>query len=108
MTSIAVAALGFAAHTTALYSNQRLQCPPMSPEVTRYLGMFTWLTVQTNIICCCRFAAVLAASFLESTTLATLMVQLFPLSFALGFTLSLLYYGLNHFNLENIQATVLP
>ena len=37
MSSLPVAAAGAAAHALAIYAN-RLQCPPVSPEATRYLG----------------------------------------------------------------------
>ena len=74
-----------------------------NPQATQYLGMFTWLTVQTNIICCARFAAVLAAYFLGSASLAALTVRLFPLSFGLGAMLTVMYYSLDYFQEENVR-----
>jgi len=105
MTSLLAASMGFAAHAAAVYAKIALEVPDRigSPQATRYLGMFTWLTVQTNVICCARFAMVLAAYLLGSTDLASLTVLFFPLSFGLGFMLTILYYGLDYFAEENIQ-----
>merc|ERR1711988_707651 len=56
-----------------------------------------------NIICCTRFGMVLAARLLGSKYLVDLTVQLFPLSFGLGFMLTILYYGLDHFEEANVK-----
>ena len=92
MSSFLAATLGFTGHAAAVYSKKSIEIPDHigSPQATKYLGMFTWLTVQTNIICCARFAAVLAANLLGSTYLAALTVRLFPLSFGLGAMLTLM------------------
>lgn len=105
MTSLSTAALGFAAHGAAVYAKMALEIPDRlgNPQATRYLGILTWLTVQTNIICWARFALVLAAHLCGSTSLVSLTVQLFPLSFGLAFMLTLLYYGLDYFNEENVR-----
>eukprot|EP00593_Proboscia_inermis_P008217 CAMPEP_0171321154 /NCGR_PEP_ID=MMETSP0816-20121228/109904_1 /TAXON_ID=420281 /ORGANISM="Proboscia inermis, Strain CCAP1064/1" /LENGTH=71 /DNA_ID=CAMNT_0011818819 /DNA_START=12 /DNA_END=223 /DNA_ORIENTATION=- len=71
MTSVLVATLGFTSHAIAIYSTVALNIPDRisNPQATQYLGIFTWLTVQTNIICCARFATVIAAYLLGSTFL---------------------------------------
>ena len=93
MTSLATAVLGFAAHGAAVIAKKTIEIPDHigNPQATQYLGMFTYLTVQTNIICCTRFGMVLAARLLGSKYLVDLTVQLFPLSFGLGFVLTILY-----------------
>jgi hypothetical protein len=105
MTSLSTAVLGFAAHGAGVWAKVAISIPDniANPQATRYLGMLTWLTVQTNIICFARYALVLAAHALDSTSVTALTVQLFPLCFGLGFMLTLLYYGLDHFNPVNVQ-----
>ena len=105
MTSLLAATLGFTGHAVAVFAKVALEIPDRigNPQATQYLGMFTWLTVQTNIICCARFAAVLAAYLLGSTSLAALTVRLFPLSFGLGAMLTIMYYSLDYFQEENVK-----
>ena len=99
------ALLGFTAHAAAVYAKIFLEIPDRisSPQATQYLGILTWLTVQTNLICCLRFAAVLVATFTASTYLMALTVRLFPLSFGLGSMLTVLYYSLDYFQEENVK-----
>ena len=105
MTSITTALLGVTAHAAAVLSKLLIGIPDQisNPKATQYLGLFTWLTVQTNVICCLRFAAVLVAHFTVSSALETLTVRLFPLSFGLGSMLTLLFYSLDYFQEENVQ-----
>ena len=99
------ALLGVTAHAAAVLSKLLIGIPDQisNPKATQYLGLFTWLTVQTNVICCLRFAAVLVAHFTVSSALETLTVRLFPLSFGLGSMLTLLFYSLDYFQEENVQ-----
>ena len=105
MTSPATAAIGLAAHGAAVLAKITLSIPDRigSPQATRFLGMFTWLTVQTNVICCYRFALVLVARFVGSDAIIALTVRMFPLSFGLGSMLTMLYYALDFFNPENVK-----
>lgn len=105
MTTMPTALLGFTAHAAAVYAKLFLDIPDRisSPQATQYLGILTWFTVQTNIICCLRFAAVLVATFAASTDLTALTVRLFPLSFSLGSVLTVLYYSLDYYQEENIK-----
>lgn len=105
MTTMPTALLGFTAHAAAVYAKIFLEIPDRisSPQATQYLGILTWLTVQTNLICCLRFAAVLVATFTASTYLMALTVRLFPLSFGLGSMLTVLYYSLDYFQEENVK-----
>ena len=105
MTTLPTAILGFAGHAAAVYAKIFLEIPDQisNPQVTQYLGILTWLTVQTNLICCLRFAAVLLAHIAASNALIEITVRLFPLSFGLGFMLTVLYYGLDYFQEDNVK-----
>ena len=99
--SLPVALLGFAAHATALWV-ERLQIPGhLQTEAVKYLGRLVWLTFQTNLLCACYYGIGVASHAFPA--LDAYVVQLFPLAFCLGFALSLLYYGLDHFNPSNIK-----
>lgn len=105
MTTLPTALLGVTAHAAAVVSKLLIGIPDRisNPKATQYLGLFTWLTVQTNVICCLRFAAVLVAHFTVSSALEALTVRIFPLSFGLGSMLTLLFYSLDYFQEENVQ-----
>ena len=78
-------AVGFAGH---------LFMPPCwlrSPQKTRVFGRWTFLTNQSNAILVCYHALRFAA---PAHALAR---RAYPLAFALGVGLTLLYYGLDHF-----------
>ncbi|KAH8059809.1 FAR-17a/AIG1-like protein [Aureococcus anophagefferens] len=79
-------AVGFAGH---------LFMPPCwlrSPQKTRVFGRWTFLTNQSNAILVCYHALRFAA---PAHALAR---RAYPLAFALGVGLTLLYYGLDHFH----------
>ena len=83
-------AVGFAGH---------LFMPPCwlrSPQKTRVFGRWTFLTNQSNAILVCYHALRFAA---PAHALAR---RAYPLAFALGVGLTLLYYGLDHFLPEKI------
>ena len=105
VTSLLVVTLGFVGHSVAILGN-RLQLPNhiCAPEVTRYLGFFTWLTAQTNCICCAYYAVAVVSHVVDSASASAVVVQCFPLAYCLGFMLSILYYGLDYFNVDNIKS----
>ena len=86
----AICALGFG---LSFLAHLCLTVPPSlkCPAATKILGRYTYLTVQSNVLCFCYHALRLVApqSFVA--------VHGYPLAFALGFTLTVLYYGLNYF-----------
>jgi hypothetical protein len=90
-----------AGHAIALLTHRFLMPPPAikEPERVALFGRLTYLTVQSNLFCCAFHALRLWRPD------STLVTRLHPLAFALGFALSILYYGLNHFNDKN-QALV--
>ena len=89
----AVCALGCA---LATWTHYNLMPPPRlkAPVTTRLAGSLTYLTVQSNWIMTCYH---MLRFLLPGNYLAQ---HAFPLAFALGFNLTLLYYGLNHFVAE--------
>ena len=77
------------------------------PLKTRIFGPFTYFTIQVNTINSCYFVAASCAALTGSATLEAWVVRLFPLEFALGVMLTLLYYSLDHFNPENVRNNAL-
>jgi hypothetical protein len=82
-----------AGHAVALLTHRFLMPPPAlkEPERVAVYGRLTYLTVQSNMICCAFHAL---RCWKPASAIAT---QLHPLAFALGFALSILYYALDHF-----------
>lgn len=70
--------------------------PPelIMPERVAVYGRLTFLTVQSNTICCVFHVLRLWQPA------SNLVTRLHPLAFALGFALTILYYGLDHFQPE--------
>ena len=103
--SLFMGVLGAASHAFALYGYYTWQIPNKlcAPQATQYLGSLTWLTFQTNVLCMCYFAAAVFSHVFDSTALSSIVVHGFPLALTLGFALSIMYYGLDHFNPENVQ-----
>ena len=103
--SLLMGVLGAASHALALYAYYTFSPPAriIAPEATKYLGAVTWLTFQTNLLCMMYFAAAVCLHAFESALLSSFVEQCFPLIFSLGFALSFMYYGLQHFNPENVQ-----
>ena len=85
-----VCALGSA---LSCWAHVVLMPPPRlkSPDKTRYFGRLTFLTVQSNVLMTAYHVVRLVAPA------SALAVRCYPLAFALGSGLSLLYYGLDHF-----------
>ena len=104
MASLVPSMLGLAGHAIALYG-KRIDVPDtlLCPVPTRYLGSAVWLTIQTNVVCCFYYAAATASCVVRSEALANLVVHFFPLAFGLAFVLTILYYGLDHFNPESVR-----
>ena len=70
---------------------------------SRYLGRFTFLTVQSNFILTGYFGFATACAAVgggssSSRKLDAFAVRTFPLVFSLGAFLTFAYYGLDHFN----------
>lgn len=86
----AICAAGFG---IAYWAHLYLAVPPSlkCPAKTQLLGRFTFLTIQSNVFCGCYHALRLVA---PSSFLA---VHGYPLAFALGFNLTVLYYALDYF-----------
>ena len=104
MASLVPSLLGFAGHAVALYGKAINVPDSLSHAVpTKYLGGAVWLTVQTNVVCFFYYAAATASCVVRSEALADLVAHLFPLAFALAFVLTILYYGLDHFNPESVR-----
>ena len=87
--------LGFVCNIVSGYF---LAVPPekIQPVPTQYLGRLSFLTFQTNVLCAIFYAGVL----LDMEAIAT---KMYPLAFALGVFLTLAYYGLDHFNLDQVR-----
>ena len=100
-------ALGcFGCFAVALGSQMTIAVPArvVRPALTKYTGRLTFLTVQTNILCCLYFLGVLVTGWgLPAPAVEAVLVRTFPLCFSLGFFVTPAYYGLNHFNEQSIQ-----
>ena len=105
MANLLAASIGLVGHGLAVYG-KHINVPDAlaNPAPTRILGRFVWLTVQTNTICTVYFAVAVSSCLWESEALSTIVTTFYPLAFALGFVLSMLYYGLDHFNPDNIKS----
>mmetsp|Transcript_19203 Transcript_19203/g.32116 ORF Transcript_19203/g.32116 Transcript_19203/m.32116 type:complete len:229 (+) Transcript_19203:162-848(+) len=103
--NICVLTIASVNHFFAVVSKKTLSASDVlvAPEATRFLGMFVWLTVQTNLICAGYYILSLVSYVLNSHILDAVLVRAFPLSFGLGFQLSILYYTLDHWNPENVK-----
>ena len=86
----ATCALGFG---VSFWAHLYLTVPPSlkCPAKTKLLGRYTFLTIQSNVLCTCYHALRLVAPH------SLIAAHGYPLAFALGFNLSVLYYGLNYF-----------
>lgn len=80
----------------ATWSHYYLMPPPRlkAPIQTKLAGSLTYLTVQSNLIC------TIYHSIRFFSPESSVAMHAFPLAFALGFNLTPLYYGLNHFVAE--------
>ena len=101
--TLPVALLGFVGFAIELASSKldphwRLLHNP----ALKMLGSFSWLTIQTNYICTVYFAACIYSAL--GFGLDSVVIQLFPLVFALGSFLTAAYYLLDHFNPANVKA----
>ena len=83
-------------YAIALFAHRFLMVPPAlkNPERIQLWGRFTFLTVQSNLICYLFHSA----RFIAPTH--PWITRLHPLTFALGVSLTSLYYGLDHFQPE--------
>lgn len=77
-----------------------LMPPPhlKAPQRTRLLGRLTYLTVQSNVI------SFLYHAFCLLVPDSPLVIRLHPLVFGLGFALTPLYYGLDHYQAEKAAS----
>jgi len=82
----------------SIYSTYFLGVPPqkIQPIATQFLGRWSYLTFQTNVLCTLFYGCVLAD--IEAIT-----THMYPLAFSLGVFLTLAYYGLDHFNAEQVH-----
>jgi len=76
----------------------------LRPELTRYCGKLIYLTLQTNLIGAVYYTLRVCAVTFGFAGLHQLLVRMFPLIFALGTFLTAAYYGLDHFNPEQVKA----
>eukprot|EP01062_Namystynia_karyoxenos_P070200 TRINITY_DN65591_c0_g1_i1.p3 TRINITY_DN65591_c0_g1~~TRINITY_DN65591_c0_g1_i1.p3 ORF type:complete len:249 (+),score=84.91 TRINITY_DN65591_c0_g1_i1:79-747(+) len=100
-----MAGAGLAGFATQLLCHT-LDTPPalVCPEASRYLGRFSFLTFQTNVVCTAYFAAAVRALWGGSELGTHLWLRrLFPMVFGLGSFLTLAYYALDHFNPVSTQ-----
>jgi len=76
-----------------------------SPGPSKYLGSFAFLTFHTNVIGLLYFVLCTAsAADASSAAIDALLMQLFPLIFALGIFLTAAYYALEYPNEQNRMA----
>jgi len=104
---LAVALACFAMAATGVVTNLTISASPtdFAPQVTRYLGRFVFLTVQSNWILSAYFLVVLLAIAARRPSAASpWLCRGFPLVFALGAFLTTAYYALDHFNPAQVQA----
>ena len=82
----------------SIYCSYQLCVPPekIQPVPTQYLGRWSFLTFQTNVICAIFYGGVLA-------DMPAIAKHLYPLAFALGVFLTLAYYGLDHFQVDQVR-----
>ena len=71
--------------------------PPLAPRAV-------FLTLQTNVLNFLYFSMATASYYAESAALDDAVVRFFPLSFASAALVTLLYYGLDHFNPTRIAV----
>mmetsp|Transcript_20860 Transcript_20860/g.37169 ORF Transcript_20860/g.37169 Transcript_20860/m.37169 type:complete len:215 (-) Transcript_20860:259-903(-) len=102
---LGVALLCAGSQYLAVYSCFFLGVPPQKfmPEATRYLGRFMFLTFQSNCILTLYYSVALLACIISSPQLDTVIMKGYPLAFALALFLTSAYYGLDHFNPEQIK-----
>ena len=95
-----VSLLCAAGFLTAILAHFYLMPPPhlKAPQRTLLLSHFTYLTMQSNCIC---FAFHMMCVLVPDSVW---VVRLHPLAFTLGFMLSPLYYGLDHFQRAKAAA----
>lgn len=79
-------------------------CRFSMPVPTRYTGIWSFLTFQTNVISAGYFGICVVSALVPDTLLDPCVVTGFPLAFALDLLLTPLYYGLDHFNAENVKV----
>merc|ERR1712032_284924 len=92
----------------AIGTNVFLSCPlhTVRPAIAAYTGRFscvTNLSVQSNWIGTVYFFCAVLATCFGFTFLEKVLVRLFPLTFGLGFFLTIAYYALDHFNPEAVK-----
>ena len=102
---LAVTFACFAMAATGVVTNLTISASPtdFAPEVTRYLGRFVFLTVQSNWILSAYFLVCVVAIVTRRPRVEWLC-RGFPLVFALGAFLTVAYYALDHFNPAQVQA----
>lgn len=85
-------------HFVSLEAHILLMPPPQLKDPKRAVaftyGRLTFLTVQSNLVCFVYYASSMVAPSSE------LLWRVHPIVFALGFALTPLYYGLDHFTPE--------
>ena len=91
-----------AAYFVAVWSHYWLVPDPRlsQPVLAGVLGRFTFLTFQTNVLCCVYYALAVASALGVGPPLDGLLARAFPVAFTLGAFLTPGYYGLDHFNVQ--------
>lgn len=98
------ALVSFCGFALSIWSDRFLNPPPhlVRPVLTRYLGRYVFLTVQTNLLCCAYcFGCVVAALLAEAPVLDDTIVRAFPCVFMTATFLTPAYYVLDHRNPES-------
>ena len=73
------------------------------PIPTQYTGTWSFLTFQTNVLSAIYFGVCTLCAAMPGSALEAVVIPCYPVVFALDFLLTPLYYGLDHFNMENVK-----